>query len=57
LAPTMEDFAVINETAFLNVWMDMRGEDGTWLPILRDILLMRENLDLGWIPPGMYPSL
>jgi hypothetical protein len=53
----MEDFAVINETAFLNVWMDMRGEDGTWLPILRDILLMRENLDLGWIPPGMYPSL
>jgi hypothetical protein len=53
----MEDFAVINETAFLNVWMDMRGEDGTWLPILRDILLMRENLDLGWIPPGTYPSL
>jgi hypothetical protein len=51
------DFVVINETAFLNAWMDVRGKDGTWLPVLRDVLRMRENLDLGWIPPGTYPSL
>ena len=37
--------------------MDVRGEDGTWLPVLRDILRMWENLDLGWIPPGTYLSL
>jgi hypothetical protein len=53
----VEDSAIINETAFLKAWMDVRGEDGTWLPVLRDILLMWENLDLGWIPPGTYPSL
>jgi hypothetical protein len=44
-ARAVEDFAVINETAFLNAWMYMRGEDGTWLSVLRDILLMWENLD------------
>jgi hypothetical protein len=56
-ARAVEDFAVINEMAFLNAWMDVRGKDGTLLPILWDILLMRENLDLGWIPPRTYPFL
>jgi hypothetical protein len=56
-ARVVEDFAIINETAFLNAWMDVRGEDGTWLPVLQDVLQMWENLDLGWIPPGTYPSL
>jgi hypothetical protein len=53
----VEDFAVINKTAFLNAWMDVRDEDGTWLPVLRDVLRMRENLDLGWIFLITYPSL
>jgi hypothetical protein len=53
----VEDVVVINEMAFLNTWMDVRAEDGTWLPVLQDILRMRENLDLGWIPPRTYPSL
>ena len=53
-AQAVEDFAVINETAFSNAWMDVRGENGTLLSILQDILLMHENLDLEWILPGIY---
>lgn len=37
--------------------MDVRVEDGTWLPVLRNILWMWENLDLRWIPIGIYPFL
>ena len=53
----MEDFVVINETVFFNVWMDVRDKNETWLLVLGDILLMRENLDLGWILPRTYSSL
>jgi hypothetical protein len=38
-------------------WMDMKAADGTWFSILRDVLRMRENLDLRWIPPLEYPML
>jgi hypothetical protein len=33
-ARAVEDFTIINEMVFLNTWMDVRGEDGTWLPVL-----------------------
>ena len=56
-ARAVEDFAVINKTAFMNAWMDVSGEDKTWLSVLRDVLRMQQNLDLGWILHGTYLSL
>jgi hypothetical protein len=41
-----EDLTVIDEVAFMDVWMDVKAADGTWFPILQDILCMRESLDL-----------
>jgi hypothetical protein len=38
-------------------WMDIKAFDGTWVSILRDVLRMRENLDLRWIPPSQNPIL
>jgi hypothetical protein len=38
-------------------WMDVKAADGTWFSILRDVLRMRENLDLCWIPPLEYLML
>ena len=32
-ARVVVDFVVINETAFLNAKMDVRGKDGTWLSV------------------------
>jgi hypothetical protein len=53
-ARAAEDLAVLQEAAFMAALMDVKTADGTWLPILRDVLLMRENLDLRWIPPSEY---
>jgi hypothetical protein len=36
-------------------WMDVKAANGTWFPILRDMLWMWENLKLWWIPPKQYP--
>jgi hypothetical protein len=49
--------AVIDEVAFVAAWIDVKAGDRTWLPVLRDVLRMRENLDLRWIPPSKYSSL
>jgi hypothetical protein len=56
-ARAAEDLAVLQEAAFMAAWMDVKAADETWLPILRDVLRMRENLDLRWIPPSEYLML
>jgi hypothetical protein len=45
-AQAVEDFTVIDEIFFLNTWMDVNAEDGTWVNVLQTILWMRDNLDL-----------
>jgi hypothetical protein len=56
-ARAAEDLAVIDEVAFMAAWMDVKAADGTWFPILQDVLRMRENLDLRWISPSQYLML
>jgi hypothetical protein len=48
---------VIDKVAFMAAWMDVKAAHRTWFPILRDVLRMREKLDLHWIPPSQYPTV
>lgn len=45
-AQAVNDLAILHEGAFMAAWMDVKAADETWFPILRDVLHMRENLDL-----------
>jgi hypothetical protein len=56
-AQVVEDFAIIDEMAFMNTLMDLKPSDSTWLDIHQDILRIQEKFDLQWIPPMQYLTL
>ena len=46
----MEDLAIINEVAFVAIWMDVKVADGTWF-----IHSARDSLDVGELGLAMDP--